>query len=334
MTLAMSPSTAAIRSMPVVASSSVASVKTSAMITPDRLTATWSFFQPRVPASAVFRGGPFAFADYRESRAVDDEVHGFAPWDSTKGELEVLAAPRERRMIGRGQIEPISPKSDVKNPSVWRRGRVKMSRIVSAVSNREVGAPQLPAPPGRPRGLPGRDGGRREPDRDVASSDEGAIVGGPVLDAVFRLVRGMDSRLHPPQSSRRLGVCETSRQCWSLEPAGARIHAPTPLKNLAEKTVSGELGLRSIGRLADDEVTRRLTTVWGIGAWTTQMFLIFKLGRPDVMPAGDLGVQKGLRILDGLDERPTPELLMARSEVWRPLGSVAAWFLWRLTDKR
>ena len=63
-------------------------------------------------------------------------------------------------------------------------------------------------------------------------------------------------------------------------------------------------------RLADDEVTRRLTTVWGIGAWTTQMFLIFKLGRPDVMPAGDLGVQEGLRISDGLDERPTPELLM------------------------
>ena len=87
------------------------------------------------------------------------------------------------------------------------------------------------------------------------------------------------------------------------------------LKDLAEKTVSGKLGLRSIGRLADDEVTRRLTTVWGVGEWTTQMFLIFKLGRPDVMPAGDLGVQEGLRILDGLDERPTPEILMARSEV-------------------
>ena len=64
------------------------------------------------------------------------------------------------------------------------------------------------------------------------------------------------------------------------------------------------------------------------------MFLIFKLGRPDVMPAGDLGVQEGLRILDGLDERPEPKHLLARAEVWRPLRSVAAWFLWRLTDKR
>ena len=119
-----------------------------------------------------------------------------------------------------------------------------------------------------------------------------------------------------------------------LRGAGLSGNKARALKPLAEKTVSGELGLRSVGRLADDEITRRLTTVWGIGAWTTQMFLIFTLGRPDVMPAGDLGVQEGLRILDGLDERPAPEFLMARSEVWRPLRSVAAWFLWRLTDKR
>ena len=91
----MSPSTAAIRSMPVVASSSVASVKTSAMITPDRVDRNMELLPATRAASAVFRGGPFAFADYRESRAVDDEVHGFAPWDSTKGELEVLAAARE-----------------------------------------------------------------------------------------------------------------------------------------------------------------------------------------------------------------------------------------------
>ena len=119
-----------------------------------------------------------------------------------------------------------------------------------------------------------------------------------------------------------------------LRAAGLSGNKARALKDLAEKTVRGELGLRSIGRLADDEVTRRLTTVWGIGEWTTQMFLIFKLGRLDVMPGGDLGVQEGLRVLDGLDERPTPEFLMTRSEVWRPLRSVAAWFLWRLTDKR
>ena len=64
------------------------------------------------------------------------------------------------------------------------------------------------------------------------------------------------------------------------------------------------------------------------------MFLIFKLGRLDIMPAGDLGVQEGLRVLDGLEGRPSAATLLGRAEVWRPLCSVAAWFLWRLSDAR
>ena len=119
-----------------------------------------------------------------------------------------------------------------------------------------------------------------------------------------------------------------------LRGAGLSRSKTRAIKDLAAKTVNGDLGLRSIGRHGDEEVIRRLTTVWGVGEWTAHMFLIFKLGRPDVMPAGDLGVQEGLRILDGLDKRPEPEYLLARAEVWRPLRSVAAWFLWRLTDKR
>jgi DNA-3-methyladenine glycosylase II len=104
------------------------------------------------------------------------------------------------------------------------------------------------------------------------------------------------------------------------------------MRDLAEKTVSGELGLRSIGRQTDEEVIKRLTTVWGVGEWTAHMFLIFKLGRLDVMPTGDLAVREGLKILDGMEERPRPEMLLERAEVWRPLRSVASWFLWRLTD--
>ena len=59
---------------------------------------------------------------------------------------------------------------------------------------------------------------------------------------------------------------------------------------------------------------------------------MFVLGRPDVLPVGDLGVQEGLRILDGLEERPGPDQLAERGEVWRPLASVAAWYMWRLTE--
>ncbi len=117
-----------------------------------------------------------------------------------------------------------------------------------------------------------------------------------------------------------------------LRGAGLSGNKAKALRDLATKIVSGELRLKGISRRDDDEVIRLLTTVWGIGEWTAQMFLIFKLGRLDVMPSGDLGVQEGLRILDGLDGRPSPDTVLGRAEVWRPLRSVAAWYLWRLTD--
>jgi len=119
-----------------------------------------------------------------------------------------------------------------------------------------------------------------------------------------------------------------------LRAAGLSGNKTRTLQDLATKIVTGELSLRGIARHDDDEVIRRLITVWGIGEWTAQMFLIFRLGRLDIMPAGDLGVQEGLRILDGLDGRPSPDTLLGRAEVWRPLRSVAAWYLWKLTDAR
>lgn len=119
-----------------------------------------------------------------------------------------------------------------------------------------------------------------------------------------------------------------------LRGAGLSGNKTKAIRDLAHRIVSGELRLRGIAQYDDEEIIRRLTTVWGIGDWTGQMFLIFKLGRLDVMPTGDLGVQEGLRVLDGLDVRPSPKALLERSEVWRPLSSVAAWFLWRLADTR
>ncbi len=119
-----------------------------------------------------------------------------------------------------------------------------------------------------------------------------------------------------------------------LRAAGLSGNKVKALRDLATKIVSGELRLGGIARHDDQQVIERLTTVWGIGEWTAHMFLIFKLGRLDIMPAGDLGVQEGLRILDGLDGRPSPDTVLGRAEVWRPLRSVAAWYLWRLTDAR
>ena len=117
-----------------------------------------------------------------------------------------------------------------------------------------------------------------------------------------------------------------------LRAAGLSRSKLKALRDLATKITSGELRLRGIDRHDDEEIIRRLTEVWGIGEWTAQMFLLFKLGRLDVMPSGDLAVQEGMRILDRLDERPSPDMLLRRAELWRPLRSVATWYLWRLTD--
>jgi 3-methyladenine DNA glycosylase/8-oxoguanine DNA glycosylase len=115
-----------------------------------------------------------------------------------------------------------------------------------------------------------------------------------------------------------------------LRGAGLSRGKTKAIRDLAHRVESGSLKLRSIGRHPDEEVVRRLTDVWGIGEWSAQMFLIFRLGRLDVMPTGDLGVREGIRVLDGLEERPGPAWILERSEPWRPLRSVASWVLWQI----
>lgn len=118
----------------------------------------------------------------------------------------------------------------------------------------------------------------------------------------------------------------------AIRGCGLSRNKAAALQDLAERAVDGRLGLGAAARLSDDALTERLTEVRGIGVWSAQMFLMFKLGRLDVLPIGDLGVQEGLRRLDGLAERPTPRELEARGAVWRPLASVAAWYMWRMTE--
>ncbi len=84
--------------------------------------------------------------------------------------------------------------------------------------------------------------------------------------------------------------------------------------------------------LDDEQIVERLTRVRGVGRWTVEMLLIFKLGRPDVLPVGDLGVRRGCQWLFGMAEPPTPKALAALAEPWRPYRSVASWYLWRISD--
>lgn len=119
----------------------------------------------------------------------------------------------------------------------------------------------------------------------------------------------------------------------SLRRAGLSAAKFAAVRDLASHIQDGRLHLASIHHHEDDRIIELLTAVRGIGAWTAQMFLIFHLGRLNVLPSGDLGVQEGLRILDGLDKRPTPKEVEARGAVWAPLSSVASWMMYRLVDK-
>jgi DNA-3-methyladenine glycosylase II len=104
------------------------------------------------------------------------------------------------------------------------------------------------------------------------------------------------------------------------------------LRSLAEHVESGELELARLSELPDEEVTEQLTAVKGLGQWTADMFLIFHLGRPDVLPVGDLGVRRAVERAYGLPDLPDAAQLTEIGEPWRPHRSLASLYLWRSLD--
>jgi DNA-3-methyladenine glycosylase II len=112
--------------------------------------------------------------------------------------------------------------------------------------------------------------------------------------------------------------------------SGAKLAA---LKDLAAKTVDGTVPtLARLRRMSDEEIVERLTRVRGIGRWTVEMLLMFRLGRPDVLPVGDFAVRKGFALAYGLKESPKPKQLAEHGERWRPYRSVASWYMWRAVE--
>lgn len=99
--------------------------------------------------------------------------------------------------------------------------------------------------------------------------------------------------------------------------------------DLAERFASGEIQTRRFGRMSDEQIIESLTRVNGVGRWTAEMFLIFVLNRPDVLPVDDLGVREGAKVAYGLDARPGAKALTELGERWRPHRTVATWYLWR-----
>jgi DNA-3-methyladenine glycosylase II len=104
------------------------------------------------------------------------------------------------------------------------------------------------------------------------------------------------------------------------------------LRDLAQHVLDGSLELDRLDELSDEEISVELTAVKGLGQWTADMFLIFHLGRPDVLPVGDLGIRRAVQVEYGLDDLPDPAELTKIAEPWRPWRSLACLYLWRSLD--
>lgn len=116
----------------------------------------------------------------------------------------------------------------------------------------------------------------------------------------------------------------------ALRGAGLSRAKLLSLRDLAHKTLEGTVpDLEAVEHLDDEQIIERFRHVRGIGRWTAQMFLIFRLGRPDVLPVDDYGIRKGFALTFGLPDLPPPAAIAEHGERWRPYRSVASWYLWR-----
>jgi DNA-3-methyladenine glycosylase II len=105
------------------------------------------------------------------------------------------------------------------------------------------------------------------------------------------------------------------------------------LKDIASKTVDGTIpDRRALARMSDEAIIERLTAARGVGRWTVEMFLMFTLGRPDVLPVDDYGIQNGFRLAYSRRRLPKPHILARFGERWSPYRTTAAWYLWRAVD--
>ena len=152
------------------------------------------------------------------------------------------------------------------------------------------------------------------------SGKAAATIHGRVLDA-FAPGGTLDAAALRAADDEALRACGLSR---------AKAAA---VRDLAGRDLDGALPARAdLLEMADAEVTAALTAARGVGPWTAQMILMFNLGRPDVWPTTDLGVQEGVRLVRGLDERPSPRRLAEIGGAYAPWRSVAAWYAWRAVD--
>jgi len=154
-------------------------------------------------------------------------------------------------------------------------------------------------------------------------------LSGKAAATIFGRVRALYPRRKRLDPRR---ILETPDE--KLRACGLSRSKTAAIKDLATKTLDGTVPSgRALVRMTDEEIIERLTAVRGIGRWTVEMMLIFDLGRLDVWPVADYGVQKGFAKTFGRKKLPTKKQFAKIGDKWRPYRSVAAWYFWRALDK-
>ena len=153
-------------------------------------------------------------------------------------------------------------------------------------------------------------------------------ISGKAAKVIFGRIAAMGANGRCPTPQELLRVRKPA-----LRKAGLSFAKIAAVRDLAQKTSEGVVPtLDEAHAMSDQELVDRLISVRGIGAWTVEMFLIFRLGRPDVLPIHDYGVQKGFAITYGKKAIPKPRELAAFGERWRPFRTVASWYMWRAIE--
>ena len=154
-------------------------------------------------------------------------------------------------------------------------------------------------------------------------------ISGKAAATIYSRIKALSATGRAPSPEEMLKLRKLVLRKAGL--SGAKVLA---MKDLAKKTLEGVVPtLEQAEKLSDEELVERLVSVRGIGAWTVEMFLIFRLGRPDVLPIHDLGVKKGWSVAYGKKHMPKPKELLAFGERWRPYRTVASWYLWRAFER-
>lgn len=172
---------------------------------------------------------------------------------------------------------------------------------------------------------------KRKPQHPFASLLQAIVyqqIAGKAAEAIFGRVKALGAGDFPtPEEILRASKLKLRRAGLSRQKIAA-------VKDLAAKTLDGTVPpLGKIRRMSDEEIHERLTRVHGIGEWSVQIFLMSRLGRPDILPVHDYGIRKGFQLVYGHEDAPKPQAILEHGECWRPYRSIASWYLWRAADE-